>query len=381
MASRERALSAESAASASSAKKRKLNNSKKLQEDLLSLHRGLVQVADSVTDGISKLVEASERLAEAARAVAKWSSVALHESGFEPEDNRSYKDTSSAGKEAARRDKGPKRPLTAYIIFSKERMKEIPVNHEQKSTDRTKQIGQEWREMSDVDKKPYVDQAAGLKKVYEAELAKFKSDQADEKPDDRTPPEATPTQSAGATDGKKKSKPRMSVEEKEAAHRAKGPKRPPAPYTVFIQRRMVELRDRPDLKQTERMKQVAHEWREMSDADKQPYADQAARCKEAYGEELAKFKAGDASWTDPPYDDALPAEDSNTGAPPGDAGSPLAVPADSPSESRSERKRRKKEKKERKKRDSTDSARSEKKKRKKEMKKRKHSAETAEENS
>ena len=63
--------------------------------------------------------------------------------------------------------KGPKRPASAFIFFSKvERPKLRAENPDMAFGEIGKELGKRWKAMSDAEKKPYLDQNAKAKAVY-----------------------------------------------------------------------------------------------------------------------------------------------------------------------------------------------------------------------
>ena len=69
--------------------------------------------------------------------------------------------------------KGPKRPATAFILYSKvARPKLRAENPDMAFGDLGKELGKRWKAMSDAEKKPYLDQNAKAK----AEYAKAKAE-------------------------------------------------------------------------------------------------------------------------------------------------------------------------------------------------------------
>ena len=63
--------------------------------------------------------------------------------------------------------KGPKRPASAFIFFSKvERPKLKAENPDMAFGDIGKELGKRWKALSDAEKKPYLDQNAKAKAVY-----------------------------------------------------------------------------------------------------------------------------------------------------------------------------------------------------------------------
>ena len=78
-------------------------------------------------------------------------------------------------KSTSRRSKdprAPKRPLTAYFLFSAEHRSQF-----EKGTpvaEQAKKLGEQWRELSDEDKQPFVDKAAKAKEAYAVTMQKYK---------------------------------------------------------------------------------------------------------------------------------------------------------------------------------------------------------------
>ena len=74
----------------------------------------------------------------------------------------------------------PKRPLGAFFVFSNETRPIVKKEHPDfKIGDVGKKLGELWRDLSEADKKKYVDNAAENKVKYEKELEKFKSKNPD----------------------------------------------------------------------------------------------------------------------------------------------------------------------------------------------------------
>ena len=91
-----------------------------------------------------------------------------------------------AGKKAKKKRKsskaagGPKRPKSAYLLFSMEfREKNKESDDKLDNKEIMAAAGAKWKEMSTVDKAPYVDKAAELKAKYAEELKAWQAKQAD----------------------------------------------------------------------------------------------------------------------------------------------------------------------------------------------------------
>lgn len=72
----------------------------------------------------------------------------------------------------------PKKPMSAYFLYGQVRRPELKAEHpEFKLGDLAKQMGEEWRNMSDERKKPYQDEAVELKEQYHRDMAIYKANQ------------------------------------------------------------------------------------------------------------------------------------------------------------------------------------------------------------
>uniref|UniRef100_A0A914IGR1 HMG box domain-containing protein n=1 Tax=Globodera rostochiensis TaxID=31243 RepID=A0A914IGR1_GLORO len=76
----------------------------------------------------------------------------------------------------------PKRPLTSYMLFVKERFeKQIePIKTKDKVNKFVVEMAQQWRQMTDAEKRPYVDQTQCNLAAYQKELAEWKQKYANE---------------------------------------------------------------------------------------------------------------------------------------------------------------------------------------------------------
>ena len=66
---------------------------------------------------------------------------------------------------------GIKKPASAYMLFNKKRMKSVMESHPGKCVgDVAKLVANEWKGLTDAQKKPYFDEHAVSKKLYEQKL-------------------------------------------------------------------------------------------------------------------------------------------------------------------------------------------------------------------
>lgn len=156
----------------------------------------------------------------------------------------------------------PKKPLTSYILFSNEVRKDVEKKLNRKgkdfkTTDITRKIGEMWRGLSENDKKPYKDKAEKDKKRYKKEMESY-----------------TPSEEY-AQPSKKKER--------------TGPKRPKTSFFLFCDdERANVVADSPDLKPKQVSSELGKRWKALSDEEKAPYVEAAAKAKEKYNKEVGK---------------------------------------------------------------------------------------------
>lgn len=95
----------------------------------------------------------------------------------------------AASKKKTKDPNAPKRPMTAYMWYATEHREEVRKAHpDAKFGDVGKLIGEQWRALSEKDKKKYEERAGKDKERYEEEKSKYqkgefkKEDAADTKP-------------------------------------------------------------------------------------------------------------------------------------------------------------------------------------------------------
>ena len=101
----------------------------------------------------------------------------------ESSDESSEEEAKKKRKRKPKKDKNaPKRPLSSYMIFSKDhRQKIVNENGKLKVTEVAKLIGEAWKKMSDDEKSPYVKKANILKGEYDEKVKKYKSESQSKK--------------------------------------------------------------------------------------------------------------------------------------------------------------------------------------------------------
>jgi len=82
--------------------------------------------------------------------------------------------TAGSSKKAAKDPNAPKRPLSAFFLFSQDERPDIKKRNPTMSVgDMSKEIGSKWKKASDDVKKRYEQKAAGEKQKYEVRLAEY----------------------------------------------------------------------------------------------------------------------------------------------------------------------------------------------------------------
>ena len=154
-------------------------------------------------------------------------------------------------KKKARDPNRPKKPMTAFLLFSGANRGAIKSKHpDMQVTEISKELGKRWRESSDKAKSPFVKEAKKLKKKYDKEKAKYDKEKAKHAP----------------------------------------PKRPWGSYFRFCGEMREDIKiENPGLKITEYAKLLGAAWRDLSEAQQAPY-------KKAADKEMEKWKAKMEKW-------------------------------------------------------------------------------------
>ena len=154
-------------------------------------------------------------------------------------------------KKKARDPNRPKKPMTAFLLFSGANRGAIKSKHpDMKVTEISKELGKRWRGSSDKAKSPFVKEAKKLKKNYDKEKAKYDKEKAKHAP----------------------------------------PKRPWGSYFRFCGEMREDIKnENPGLKITEYAKLLGAAWRDLSEAEQAPY-------KKAANKEMEKWKVKMGKW-------------------------------------------------------------------------------------
>lgn len=170
----------------------------------------------------------------------------------------------TASKKKAKKDPhAPKRNITAYIMFQSSRRPEVKVeNPDMKFADVARMLGEEWRNLSEKDKKKWTDKANEDKARYLDEKEKYDAEHKDDE---------VVVEEVQNPDKKKKRKD------------PNKPKKALGAYMFFSNWRRAEVvAKNPDASFGEIGTLVGNEWRALSEDDKKKWQDQAAEDKERY---------------------------------------------------------------------------------------------------
>jgi len=188
-----------------------------------------------------------------------------------------------AMKARKKKDKGaPKRPLTGYIIFSKNNMaslreemtKEDP---DTKQKDVMAEMGKRWRGLSAAEKEKYENMGKEEKIRYQKQLETYEKKESS-------------SEDSGSDSDEKPKKP--------AKKKAKrDPDLPAVKKTAYMffqsensDRIRQAMKDKPGFKNTDVMKEVASQWKGLSESARKPYTDKALKDKQRWDAEMEKYK-------------------------------------------------------------------------------------------
>ncbi|CAG8678737.1 15170_t:CDS:2 [Rhizophagus irregularis] len=169
----------------------------------------------------------------------------------------------------------PKKPSTAYTLFFRdffyERHKKNP---EDKVTEIARLAGNEWVKLSAEEKNKYTNQYKEkrdeFKTSHEAWLRSLTLDQIAQENKRRR---------MEMSKGRRKSKLKLLKHPDQ-------PKRPKTPYIHFVVERMSDNAE----KGAVRIKELASEWRQLSDEDKEPYKKRYQQSKSEYETDMRAFE-------------------------------------------------------------------------------------------
>lgn len=162
----------------------------------------------------------------------------------------------------------PKRPLSAFILFSMDQRNSIKLNNpEAKNKDVSSLLGVAWKTLSDKKKEKYVKQAQRLKEEYEEAKKNYA------RPEDEELAKLPINWRRGS--------------------KLKDPNAPKQPKNAFqfyckAQRDSVKA-ENPDVKGPEITKLLGQAWKSLSEKAKKPYLKEAKKAKDEYDSALTEY--------------------------------------------------------------------------------------------
>ncbi|KAL7575858.1 hypothetical protein ACA910_003174 [Epithemia clementina (nom. ined.)] len=210
----------------------------------------------------------------------------------------------------------PKRPPTAFLLFSNKRRKALKVqNPSATNSDLSKMLSISWREASDDIRRQYMDEATGLSRVYKADIASWRKNSSENNKGNADEDDITPTGKPSMKAGKKrqflpaedseppkvkagKGKTNKNDEEQQSRPTKKrktkdpsAPKRPVSAFLAFSNTRRKALKQKyPESTNADLSKMLSKMWREASNEFRQDFIDEAARLSESYKADIAEWR-------------------------------------------------------------------------------------------
>ncbi|CAB9513755.1 Nuclear autoantigen Sp-100 (Fragment) [Seminavis robusta] len=131
------------------------------------------------SDELLKLV-ASEWRSLSTNDRAYWDEVARNDKVRFVREKAAYKGPWSVPKRRAKKHPlAPKRPMSAFLMFSQKRRSQVKLdNPDMSNTDVSRLLGEMWRNASAKERAPYVEKEQGQRAVYKEQIKKFREDQA-----------------------------------------------------------------------------------------------------------------------------------------------------------------------------------------------------------
>ncbi|KAK9147307.1 hypothetical protein Scep_006064 [Stephania cephalantha] len=194
----------------------------------------------------------------------------------------------------------PKQPLSAFFLYSKERRATL-LEENKNVLEIAKIAGEEWKNLTEKQRKPYEKIAKKQKEEYLQEMEVYKQKKAEEAASrQQEEEELMKIQKLEAmqllkrkekTDNiLKKTKEQCQKKKKEEQNvDPNKPKRPASSYILFRQTRKSLVQERPGINNSTLSALISVKWKELNEADKKIWNDKAAEAMEAYKKELEEY--------------------------------------------------------------------------------------------
>lgn len=166
----------------------------------------------------------------------------------------------------------PKRPLTAYMRYVKEQQPiVVKQNPDIKVVDIVRKIAQQWRTLTPEQKQPFEEASLCAREQYKTDIKIYQA-------------QLTPAQAAAITEEKRqKMAKRRAIMKKRELNSLGKPKRPRTAFNIFMSEHFEEAKG---ISMTIKMKTLIDDWKNLSIAQKQVYAQLAEDDKVRYKNEI-----------------------------------------------------------------------------------------------
>ncbi|KAL9242921.1 hypothetical protein vseg_016878 [Gypsophila vaccaria] len=194
----------------------------------------------------------------------------------------------------------PKHPVGAFFLYSSERRAAL-LGEGKKLLEASKIIGEEWKNMTDDQKRPYEEVAKVNKEKYQEELELYKQKKDEEtanlKKEEEELMKIHKVEAMQLLKKKekteniiKKTKDLKKKQKEEKVVDPNKPKRPTSSYFMFCkEERKNLLNEKPDLNNSTITALISMKWKEMSEDEKKIWNAKAAEGMEAYKKELEEY--------------------------------------------------------------------------------------------
>ncbi|KAG6391071.1 hypothetical protein SASPL_148819 [Salvia splendens] len=196
----------------------------------------------------------------------------------------------------------PKHPMSAYFIFSNERRAALLAENKN-VLEVAKITGEEWKNMTDIQKAPYEEIALKRKEQYGQEMEAYKQKKEEEAANLKKDGEEfmkLQIQEAMQLLKKKEKTETLIKKEKESRQKKKKneektvdpnkPKRPASSFLLFSKEtRKCIVEERPGINHSTITALISLKWKEISEEEKLVWNEKAAQAKEAYNKELEAY--------------------------------------------------------------------------------------------
>ncbi|CAH9092839.1 unnamed protein product [Cuscuta epithymum] len=198
----------------------------------------------------------------------------------------------------------PKKPLSAFFLFSNERRTALLAENNKNAVEVAKLMGEEWRSLTDEQKAPYEEVAAKNREQYAQEMRSYQKKKEEEAAShEREEEEMMKIKKQEAMQLLKKEKVEnlIKLQKTKDEHKKKQkkeekqtdpnkPKKPASSFLLFSKEERKKLvEEKLGTNPTSINAIISVKWKELSEEEKQVWSDKAAQAMEAYKKELEEY--------------------------------------------------------------------------------------------